>query len=191
MSGVIPPLPQYAFMAWCSVKKKHGDNFTFTLLFWIAKFHDSGSTKTVNKMQFKSITELQHFASLRMSGQCGKYTFFFFFGNTELQNVINRRWLVTKHAKLSPSVRLISERKVMEFVSSWNRGYVLIASAGRRTQARLCCDWSNAAHRDRSGTCFSCYASSYARTVMTAVHVYVCGFNIKICTSDRWYMTKL
>jgi hypothetical protein len=78
MSGVIPPLPQYAFMARCSVTKKHGDNFTFTLLFWIAKFHDSGSTKTVNKMQFKSITELQHFASLRMSGQCGKYTFFFF-----------------------------------------------------------------------------------------------------------------
>jgi hypothetical protein len=23
--------PQYAFMAWCSVKKKHRDNFTFTL----------------------------------------------------------------------------------------------------------------------------------------------------------------
>jgi hypothetical protein len=32
MSEAIPPLPQYAFMAWCSVKKKHRDNFTFTLL---------------------------------------------------------------------------------------------------------------------------------------------------------------
>jgi hypothetical protein len=31
MSGAIPPLPQYAFMAWCSVKKKHRDNFTFYL----------------------------------------------------------------------------------------------------------------------------------------------------------------
>jgi cation transport regulator ChaC len=30
MSGAIPPLPQYAFMAWCAVKKKHRDNFNFT-----------------------------------------------------------------------------------------------------------------------------------------------------------------
>jgi len=28
MSGAIPPLPQYAFMAWCLVK--HRDKFTFT-----------------------------------------------------------------------------------------------------------------------------------------------------------------
>jgi hypothetical protein len=28
MRGAIPPLPQYAFMAWCLVKK-HRDNFTF------------------------------------------------------------------------------------------------------------------------------------------------------------------
>jgi hypothetical protein len=27
MSGAIPPLPQYAFMAWCLVK--HRDNFNF------------------------------------------------------------------------------------------------------------------------------------------------------------------
>jgi len=25
MSGAIPPLPQYTFIAWCSVKKKHRD----------------------------------------------------------------------------------------------------------------------------------------------------------------------
>jgi hypothetical protein len=29
MRGAIPPLPQYAFMAWCSVK--HRENFTFYL----------------------------------------------------------------------------------------------------------------------------------------------------------------
>jgi hypothetical protein len=29
MSGAIPPIPQYAFMAWYLVKK-HRDNFTFT-----------------------------------------------------------------------------------------------------------------------------------------------------------------
>jgi hypothetical protein len=29
MLGAIPPLPQYVFMAWCSVKKKkHRDKFT-------------------------------------------------------------------------------------------------------------------------------------------------------------------
>jgi hypothetical protein len=31
MRGAIHPLPQYAFMAWCSVKKMNKDNFTFTL----------------------------------------------------------------------------------------------------------------------------------------------------------------
>jgi hypothetical protein len=31
MSGAIPPLPQYAFMAWCSAKK-HRDNFYFYLV---------------------------------------------------------------------------------------------------------------------------------------------------------------
>jgi hypothetical protein len=31
MRGAVLPLPQNAFMAWCSVKK-HRDNFTFTLL---------------------------------------------------------------------------------------------------------------------------------------------------------------
>jgi hypothetical protein len=29
-SGAIPPLPQYTFMASCSIKKKHRDNFIFT-----------------------------------------------------------------------------------------------------------------------------------------------------------------
>jgi hypothetical protein len=30
MLGAIPSLPQYAFMAWCSVKRTHRYNFTFT-----------------------------------------------------------------------------------------------------------------------------------------------------------------
>jgi len=29
MSGTILPLPQYAFMAHCSVKRNHRDKFTF------------------------------------------------------------------------------------------------------------------------------------------------------------------
>jgi hypothetical protein len=32
MRGAIPPLPQYAFMVWCSVKEKGRDNFNFTLI---------------------------------------------------------------------------------------------------------------------------------------------------------------
>jgi hypothetical protein len=39
MSGAIPPLPQYAFMAWCSVKHNK-DNFTFLpLLLCYNHFH--------------------------------------------------------------------------------------------------------------------------------------------------------
>jgi hypothetical protein len=29
MSGAIPPFPQYAFMAWCSVKKAQGKLYLF------------------------------------------------------------------------------------------------------------------------------------------------------------------
>jgi hypothetical protein len=35
MSGAIPPLPQYAFMAWCSVKHRDNSTFTFTLPFTV------------------------------------------------------------------------------------------------------------------------------------------------------------
>jgi hypothetical protein len=31
MSGDIPPLPQYAFMAWCSVKAQGHFTFSFTI----------------------------------------------------------------------------------------------------------------------------------------------------------------
>jgi hypothetical protein len=33
MSGVIHPLPHYAFLPWCSVKIKHRDDFTFNFMF--------------------------------------------------------------------------------------------------------------------------------------------------------------
>jgi hypothetical protein len=35
-------IPQYAFMAWCSVKKKHRDNFTFTNKDWTILFFVAG-----------------------------------------------------------------------------------------------------------------------------------------------------
>jgi hypothetical protein len=37
MSGTIPSPPQYAFVAWFSVLKKHMGNFTFTYLFNMIK----------------------------------------------------------------------------------------------------------------------------------------------------------
>jgi hypothetical protein len=42
MSGAIPPLSHYAFMAWCLVK--HKDNFTF--YFNVAKFKYLRATET-------------------------------------------------------------------------------------------------------------------------------------------------
>jgi hypothetical protein len=38
MSGAIPPLPQYAFMAWCSVKAQGQLYFTFTFTFTFTIF---------------------------------------------------------------------------------------------------------------------------------------------------------
>jgi hypothetical protein len=44
MSGAIPPLLQYAFMAWCLVK--HRDNFTFTTVFLSGAFSDDSAGVT-------------------------------------------------------------------------------------------------------------------------------------------------
>jgi len=41
MSGAIHPLPQYAFMAWCLVKK-HSDYFTFTLYVYVSMYVNMG-----------------------------------------------------------------------------------------------------------------------------------------------------
>jgi hypothetical protein len=42
MRGAISPLLQYAFIAWCSVEKKHRDNFTviFTLRDALSTYSD-------------------------------------------------------------------------------------------------------------------------------------------------------
>jgi hypothetical protein len=46
MNGFIPPLPQHAFIAWCSAK--HSDTFNFYLLSLIFKF---ASEHTIRKVQ--------------------------------------------------------------------------------------------------------------------------------------------
>jgi len=42
MRVAIPPLPQYDFMAWSSVKEKYTDNFTFTSNFYQTYFVSHG-----------------------------------------------------------------------------------------------------------------------------------------------------
>jgi hypothetical protein len=49
MRRAIPPIPQYAFMAWCLVKYR--DNFTFTFI-------------------LQNVLSISH--SLRLSGGCGR-----------------------------------------------------------------------------------------------------------------------
>jgi hypothetical protein len=34
MRGAIRPLPQYAIMAWCLVKKKHKENYFYLRIEW-------------------------------------------------------------------------------------------------------------------------------------------------------------
>jgi hypothetical protein len=47
MSGAIFPLRQYAFVAWCSIEKKHRDNFTFTFIISISSSKVSSSASRV------------------------------------------------------------------------------------------------------------------------------------------------
>jgi hypothetical protein len=45
MSGDIPPLPQYAFMAWCSVKKAQGQLYLIIIIIIIiviAQWYSAG-----------------------------------------------------------------------------------------------------------------------------------------------------
>jgi hypothetical protein len=60
MSGAIPPLSQYAFMALCSVKKQHKDKFTFYLCGWAsisACFVAARSCNVNNSKVFDSETQ--------------------------------------------------------------------------------------------------------------------------------------
>jgi hypothetical protein len=55
MRGAIPPLSQYAFMAWCLVK--HRDNFTFTFTF--AFMCDQVNTQSNEDVLEISVNKLQ------------------------------------------------------------------------------------------------------------------------------------
>jgi hypothetical protein len=51
MSGAIPPLPQYAFMAWCLVK--HKDTFTFVCKFQLASTVSRSAGHTVPRSSLR------------------------------------------------------------------------------------------------------------------------------------------
>jgi hypothetical protein len=55
MSGAIPPLPQYAFMAWCLVKST---GTTLPLLYFISRYYSGiflkGLTKTTTNIKVYS-----------------------------------------------------------------------------------------------------------------------------------------
>jgi hypothetical protein len=55
MSGAISTLPEYAFMAWCSVKEEHRDNFTFTFTF---TFIDNNMATERNILSFMTNHQL-------------------------------------------------------------------------------------------------------------------------------------
>jgi hypothetical protein len=63
MRGAIYPLPHYAFMTWCSVKKQHRDNFTFTFIIRMIKSRGEGVRLTEHAVRSveirKAHTELQ------------------------------------------------------------------------------------------------------------------------------------
>jgi hypothetical protein len=55
--GAIPPLPQYAFMAWCSVR--HRKNFTFTL--YISVLHPSVLPNRLRSCSIVSSNDTPHY----------------------------------------------------------------------------------------------------------------------------------
>jgi hypothetical protein len=61
MRGAIPPLPQYAFIAWCLVK--HRDNFTFTFM--------NGKTKSfIQKKNSENQKKLKEYHCPPVLGNC-------------------------------------------------------------------------------------------------------------------------
>jgi hypothetical protein len=53
MYGTLPPLPQYAFMAWCSVKKKEGQEQLY--LYFIYPYPTVALTTTNPNMNYIGI----------------------------------------------------------------------------------------------------------------------------------------
>jgi hypothetical protein len=66
MRGAIHPLPQYAFMAWCSVN--HRDNFTFYLFYNINSITDNYQNCF---MAMISVLDLHTFKRSFINNSCG------------------------------------------------------------------------------------------------------------------------
>jgi hypothetical protein len=83
MNGAIPPLSQYAFMAWCVVK--HRDNFTSTLRYAV--------TRAAYQMRSEEETVFSHDARRMLR-----------FAETSVPMVI--LWLVTRQKGTVTNVKL-------------------------------------------------------------------------------------
>jgi hypothetical protein len=57
MRGAVSPLPQYTFVALCSVKKRHRDNFTFTYVVSVLYVHSTASSHFKKKTKTNEGTE--------------------------------------------------------------------------------------------------------------------------------------
>jgi hypothetical protein len=64
MRGAIPPLPQYAFMAWCSVKAQH--NFICTFFFYPAW--------KIEEYKHLNLADMQLFLTIDSNGPCWIWT---------------------------------------------------------------------------------------------------------------------
>jgi hypothetical protein len=56
--------PQYAFMAWCSVKEKHRDNFTFT--FYLEASREVGLEVNTEKTKYIFVSHHQNVAQVKL-----------------------------------------------------------------------------------------------------------------------------
>jgi hypothetical protein len=82
MGGAVPPLPQYAFMAWCSVRESTGQLYLYLYLYL---YHRAGSLKTVASELAEYKLELVAVQDIRWgkggSRLADEYTLFYGIGN--------------------------------------------------------------------------------------------------------------
>jgi hypothetical protein len=135
MRGAIPPLPQYAFMTWCSVIEKHGDNFTFTVYIYkttILPVLCGCETWSLTLREGHRLT-----GRTRCGGEYLELGKWRRPHNEELHNLYT-----------SPNIRVIKSRKmrvaglVARMGDMINANYILVGKhEGRVHSEDLCTDW--------------------------------------------------
>jgi len=75
MHGIVPPLPQYAFMEWCLVKKEHRDTFTFTFEVYYAEICNQLHCFNLNKAHLCLVPNI-FILFMTVSEQCDTFKIF-------------------------------------------------------------------------------------------------------------------